>query len=73
MDTKALKSCKNIYQRIVKNGGSYENVINNLPKTNICYLKTSKVFVNLDKDKISNKQSALIIFKEYCEFIKKDR
>lgn len=69
-----IKNNQNIYDSIKNNGGCYENAIRNLSETNICYCKRNFIFPKqLDTNKITAKQSSLIILKKYCEFLKNNR
>lgn len=65
-----IKSNQNIYQTIKNKGGRYENTIKNLSKDNLCYCKITSKNTKLDKNKLMLKQSGLINFKSYCEYIK---
>ncbi|WP_086246836.1 RloB domain-containing protein [Campylobacter vicugnae] len=64
-----LKSKKDIYNHIVRNGGSFNNIFKRYKKENLCWYKIDNKPV-FDKSKIRLEQSSFIYFKEYCNDLK---
>lgn len=64
-----LKSKKDIYNHIVRNGGDFNNIFKRYKKENLCWYKIDNKPV-FDKSKIRLEQSSFIYFKEYCNDLK---
>lgn len=64
-----LKSKKDIYNHILKNDGSFNNIFKRYKKENLCWYKIDNKPV-FDKSKIRLEQSSFIYFKEYCNDLK---
>lgn len=73
IDKKDIKNDENIYEKIIRNKGKYENTLQNLSKENLCYCKSDFQHTELDTNKISFKQSGLMLLKEYCELLSKKK
>ncbi|MBQ6820257.1 MAG: RloB domain-containing protein [Clostridium sp.] len=64
-----LKSKKDIYNHIVRNGGNFDNIFKRYKKENLCCYKRENKTI-FDKSKIRLEQSSFIYFKEYCNDLK---
>ena len=70
LDSKAeLKSKKDIYRYIIRNGGNFDNIFKRYRKENLCWYKIDNKPV-FDRFKIQLKQSSFICFIEYCDSLK---
>ncbi|KAB0611216.1 RloB domain-containing protein [Campylobacter hyointestinalis] len=64
-----LKSKRDIYNHILKNDGSFNNIFKRYRKENLCcYKRENKT--TFDKSKIRLEQSSFIYFIEYCDDLK---
>ncbi|TWO22639.1 RloB domain-containing protein [Campylobacter hyointestinalis] len=64
-----LKSKKDIYNHILRNGGNFNNIFKRYRKENLCCYKRENKTI-FDKSKIRLEQSSFIYFIEYCDDLK---
>lgn len=64
-----LKSKKDIYRHIVRNGGNFNNISKRYKKENLCWYKIDNKPV-FYRSKIQLEQSSFIYFIEYCDSLK---
>ncbi|RAZ51233.1 RloB domain-containing protein [Campylobacter hyointestinalis] len=64
-----LKSKRDIYNHILKNDGSFNNIFKRYKNENLCWYKIDNKPV-FDKSKIRLEQSSFIYFIEYCDDLK---
>lgn len=63
-----LKSKKDIYRHIIRNGGNFNNIKRYKEENLCCYKRENKTI--FDKSKIRLEQSSFIYFIEYCNGLK---
>ena len=64
-----LKSKKDIYRHIVRNGGNFDNIFKRYKEENLCCYKRENKTI-FDKSKIRLEQSSFVCFIEYCNGLK---
>lgn len=64
-----LKSKKDIYRHIVRNGGNFDNIFKRYKEENLCCCKRENKTI-FDKSKIRLEQSSFVCFIEYCNGLK---